>query len=395
LQEPRRTPRFPSQYPTGITSNAAASRRSKILFLVLLVVGVPIASFVAIEGLSSLLLLAKQLGATRGTKLAEETTTTYDAEIGWVGKKSFTASDLYGPGISLHTNARGFRGRDEIDDAAPAGKQRLVCLGDSFTLGYGVSDDDTWCARLASPGLQTVNMGQGAYGIDQAYLWYKRDARAMAHDFQLLAIITDDFRRMESDRFLNFAKPWLTVRADSLVVLGVPVPRTNRAPWRDRIVPAVQSLRTAQLFASLTNGSRSSRARPDRQANTTRQQRSDVTPVVAHIVAELARLNAAKGSRLVLVYLPVDTDFQNEASASWRQAMRAIADSLHVPLIDLIPAQRKLDRQKMRALYIPKGNTTYANAEGHFTIEGNRWAAEQIRAALDSLQHVSAKTAVR
>ena len=31
-------------------------------------------------------------------------------------------------------------------------------------------------------------MGQGGYGIDQAYLWYKRDGTKLDHDVQILRL---------------------------------------------------------------------------------------------------------------------------------------------------------------------------------------------------------------
>lgn len=367
------------------TTDTPISRKAKVLFLLLLVIALPLGTFVVLEGLGSLVLLSLQSLTVQRPVLAEETSTEYDADIGWVGKKSFAAPDLYGSGVGLRTNARGFRGSEEVSDAVPAGKQRLICSGDSFTLGYGVGDDETWCARLATPGVQTVNMGQGAYGIDQAYLWYKRDGRALAHDVQVLGFITDDFRRMETDRFLNFSKPTLAVRGDSLVVLGVPVPPRTPDSWRARLVPAVRSLRSAQLLASLTNRDRRGGVPQRKGPAGNRKQTGQTETIVAHVVADLARMNAAKGSTLVLAYLPVDTDFRNEASAAWRERMRVIADSLRVPFIDLVPELRKRGREDLQALFIQKTDVGFASAAGHYTVEGNRWVARLLHDRLDSL----------
>jgi hypothetical protein len=343
----------------------------------------PLATFVVLEGASSLVLLTQQVAGALRPRRAEEASTEYDAGIGWMAKKSFEALDWYAPGVALHTNARGFRGTDVIDDAVPAGMRRVVCSGDSFTLGYGVGDRETWCAQLATPGWQAVNMGQGAYGLDQAYLWYARDARAMAHDVHVVAVITEDFRRMESDRFRNRGKPRLAVRGDSLVVLGVPVSRGS-IWWEAGLFPAVRSLRTAQLAGRLTSS-----AAPQRQSSRATEGQGtrfkENGAVVARVVAELARLNAAKASTLLLVYLPVDTDFQTDASGPWREAMRSIADSLGVPLIDLIPAQRSLGREAMQELYIADTDAAFASSARHFTVAGNRWAATLIRAVLDSV----------
>ena len=370
-----------------IMSDTPVSRRSKVLFWFLLVIGLPLGALVALEGLSSLALwVSKPPGSPRQEPPPEEISVQFDAEIGWVGIKSLVAPNRYGPGVALHTNSRGFRGTEEIGDAVPAGMRRLVCSGDSFTLGYGVGDEDTWCALLATPALQTVNMGQGAYGIDQAYLWYRRDGRALAHDVQLLAFITVDFERMERDKHRNRAKPRLAVRGDSLVVLGVPIPRKPRKSLlTERLLAWVQSLHTVRLVAALTN--RADREGPGRRNGTTgpRKLSAELSTVIAKIVADLAKMNAAKGSTLVLVYLPVQADFRNGVSDAPRQRMHVIADSLHVPLIDLIPAQRQLGPQEAPQLHIQATDGLVAEAAGHYSVKGNRWVAEQIRGVLDSL----------
>ena len=72
----------------------------------------------------------------------------------------------------------------------------------STTIILGVS-----YSQSLDPRLETLNMGQGGYGVDQAYLWYKRDAAKFEHQVHLLAFITDDFVRMQSDRFRGYGKP--------------------------------------------------------------------------------------------------------------------------------------------------------------------------------------------
>src|SRR5262249_61166523 len=122
---------------------------------------------------------------------------------------------LYGRGIDFTTNSRGFRNTYDASVAVPRGKVRIICSGDSFTLGYGVSDQHTWCHLLSSlkPGVETVNMGQGGYGGDQAYLWYMREGVKLEHQFQLLAFITGDIYRMQSASALGYDKPVLDIAA--------------------------------------------------------------------------------------------------------------------------------------------------------------------------------------
>lgn len=323
-------------------------------------------------------------GPARG---AQQLHTTYDADLGWVSKKSFAAADVYAPGVGLHTNGRGMRGTSEVADTLAVSKRRYVCSGDSFTFGQGVRDDETWCTLLGSGDVETVNMGQIGYGIDQAYLWYMRDARNLQHTVHLFAFVTDDFGRMSADRFLGYAKPKLISRGDSLVVEGVPTPRDIGVRPASRLKRVVQSLRASQLLGRLTAGAASQTDTPGAKMSA-----DELRAILARVIGSLKRVNAAKGSTLVLVYLPIERDFINDASRHWRTQTRAIADSLGVPLLDLVRDLREVPPEDVPKLYIQQSGAVFEGM-GHYTVLGHKWVAQRLGAALDSL-HLGAKPAV-
>jgi hypothetical protein len=175
------------------------------------------------EGFASITLFMQEVETQ---PLAERQHTQYDELLGWVNSPNLYIKDMYGPGIFVQTNSRGFRNTQDFSTNVPDQKIRLICSGDSFTFGYGVDNDHTWCnlLTLKDARLETVNMGQGGYGVDQAYLWYKRDAAQLEHQIHLFAFITSDFKRMGRDEFNGYGKPLLRIRADSLVVTNIPVP---------------------------------------------------------------------------------------------------------------------------------------------------------------------------
>src|SRR5688572_25045606 len=111
----------------------------------------------------------------------EDLTARYDSALGWENIPNIHYPDFYGPKKSFSTDSRGFRITKGVSKA-PA---NLVCSGDSFTIGVGVSDEETWCAKLSSERMKTLNMGVSGYGIDQAYLKYKRDGMSIPHDFHV------------------------------------------------------------------------------------------------------------------------------------------------------------------------------------------------------------------
>jgi hypothetical protein len=64
------------------------------------------------------------------------------------------------------TNSKGFRGTREYQIPKPAGVYRMLALGDSVVCGYGVEDDQTYCARLEkmAPGVEAVNIAIPGFG---------------------------------------------------------------------------------------------------------------------------------------------------------------------------------------------------------------------------------------
>jgi hypothetical protein len=121
---------------------------------------------VALEGLLSTLLFTWDVVSDRVNP--ERRHTRYDPDLGWVAIPNLFIPDMYGPGVSLRTNSRGFRGGREFIEAVPPGKFRVICSGDSVTLGFGVADDYPWCKLLESldQRIETVNMGDVPVSVE-------------------------------------------------------------------------------------------------------------------------------------------------------------------------------------------------------------------------------------
>lgn len=360
----------------------------KLVRRIALGVALSVAVLCALEGAASLFLLAWDLARNAEQPLAERAHTVHDAELGWVNARSIVEPDLYGPGRTLTTNARGFRGVREVDDAVPAGVLRVICSGDSFTLGYGVSDEHTWPAELAQldERLETVNMGQGGYGLDQAYLWFVRDAAPLAHDVHLFAFVANDFERMRSSRFLGYGKPRLYVGQSGPVVSGVPVPAESlRSPWWTQ---------NSRRFFDLRLLSLARRAAGPSEAAADAMDDVEAHAVSAQIFSELARLNAAKHSNLVLVFLPnKDHTAPGRLTrlSGWMQRAVDGARADGTTWIDLTEDFERLTGNEREQLFIPRGEIELPGAAGHYSAAGNRFVAERLHARLGQLGLLAAK----
>lgn len=343
----------------------------KVLKIVAINVAIFFVLFALIEGASNLLFVGNQIRRTRG--MSEQAHSTHDPAIGWVNLPNVNIANLYGPGVGLRTNAQAFRADREYTKEVPAGKTRIVCSGDSFTLGFGVSNEDAWCHQLEKldPRFETVNLGQGGYGVDQAYLWYKRVGVPLDHQVQLLSFITDDFMRMQWDRFLGYGKPKLATRGDSLVTVNSPVPKTSKFErWRASQNHSFGNLSVVRLYTRLFHNDDNGPP-PDSVA-----ARNKATREVLHaLFTDLARINKAKNSQLVLVYLPGQSDYKTDVlAADWRQFIADEAAKLGITYIDLVD-QIRLDVK-------PTDLDAFYRDDSHYTTKGNAWVASEIQRRL-------------
>src|SRR6185295_2548444 len=331
------------------------------------------AVLVLVEGLSSVIYFCGRL--VRDRALAEERYTRYDPDLGWSSQPNLDLPDLYGPGLSLRTNSQGFRNDHDFPPRVPEGKLRAICLGDSFTLGYGVAGKDTWCQALTTlvPGLETVNMGQGGYGVDQAFLWYRRDGAVLEHQAQLFSFITHDFVRMGSNEFIGYGKPLLQLRQGKLEVTNVPVPKPRfLLTWLRGHRFYINNLASVRLVDAVV-----SELRQDAPPATDEMASRNLA---GRLFDELLALNRAKGSRLTLIYLPGPTDYGSCESDQWRSFVSQKAQQLGIPFLDLVAEQRKLPPEEVGRFYIRSPEARYFGAVGHYTREGNAWVARQIAA---------------
>jgi lysophospholipase L1-like esterase len=86
--------------------------------------------------------------------------------------------------VPCHINRQGLRG-DDLPEPRPASERRILCVGDSFTFGSGVEDDEAWPqqlqALLGPPQVSGVRvLNGGANGWDTR--WQRRYLQARALD---------------------------------------------------------------------------------------------------------------------------------------------------------------------------------------------------------------------
>jgi hypothetical protein len=314
---------------------------------------------VLFEGAASLVLFTLELPQQIRIPADMRRHTRHDAELGWVNLESIELPNLYGPGRGLTLNAQGLRARESFPAAEPQNRVRVVCSGSGHTLGRGVADDIAWCAQLEAllPGLETVNMGQYGYGVDQSYLWYMRDGLALDHSIQLFAVSRPDFGRMQSSSFEHRGKPTLRLANGSLEVDDVPVPLApHKSSWIATNAAVLARLRGVQLVRPLVD----SLIPPPNPTLTT----GELADLSLGVFDALAEVHATRGSRLVLVYLPTFEDYEAPRDL-WRRRIRSLALERGYHFVDLVEEIKRLSRRDAAALYHPNGGRPAFSDAGH------------------------------
>lgn len=179
----------------------------------------------------------------------------YHPELGWtaIPGARVVRRNPAGGEWTVRVNGEGFRGPAAWPASAA---KRILILGDSFTFGEGVEDQERLDAVMSArkPGWAIVNLGMAGYGTDQEllagrprfHLLKRGDAvvlQTYANDFQ------DILRRSSSLR----AKPWFELREGRLVSnpprVGVFEKLRDRSYLLAALGTAYESLRRRPLLS--------------------------------------------------------------------------------------------------------------------------------------------------
>lgn len=348
--------------------------RLKYIFFALIIT---LVLFTSLEGFCSLIFSFLQF--ERSEIVAERIHTEYDPLLGWINKPDLYIKDMYGPDKYFQTNSHRFRNSHNFSSGIPAGKRRWICCGDSFTLGYGVDNDNTWPALLSSiaPDVETVNMGQGGYGIDQAYLWFMRDGVKLQYDLLIFAFISADLTRAISPKFRDYSKPLLSVEDGKIIKNNIPVPRPGFiALHLPKFESAINSLRVTTLAHALIDMLKKSDHAPRGNKD---EPVKRVKKLTSAIFESLYNYNKQENRRVIFVYLPTQPEYKdNIRTRILRSFLSAQAKENGWFLIDLFDDFRGLEPGDLPELFFQRDIPGYKASKGHYTEKGNQYIAELI-----------------
>ncbi|HUR29472.1 MAG TPA: DUF5989 family protein [Planctomycetota bacterium] len=162
----------------------------------------------------------------------------FDPLTGW-SKKPGAVGKRKTPefNVKYEVNELGLRDSDTTSYAKPAGTFRVLCLGDSFTLGYTVEAHDLFLEQLgrawSAEGrkVDVVNAGTEGWATDQEVEWFLNEGVKFEPDLVLIFPYENDLFWNGQTQYARFPKPRFGVdgKLDSGKLVD-PGP----LPWRER-----------------------------------------------------------------------------------------------------------------------------------------------------------------
>ncbi len=327
----------------------------------------------------------------------------YDAELGWKLKPYWAGRHThYDYDVSYSINSDGFRGKSAAAHLNSHNNDRektFAIVGDSFSFGLGVNDEQTFTALLNASAENTAVFSSGSeysflnysvpgYSTDQQLLLIKKQGDKITRNIVLVVYLGNDiFDNMRPFPLqAEHGKPYFSLQDNRLLLNNVPVPLT-RKPAAARNTTISSLVMGKDYKQSFLSGFEISRRlalfQPDIQLNRERlaERFSDPLKLMSALIAEINSVLQARQGSLTVVLLPGRSYVQAPLSVSagyqeyFRQSIKKSVTAL--------PAVQVLDLALyLKQYYITQSKQLYYPNEGHLTPMGHQVVAEYLRSQL-------------
>lgn len=279
----------------------------------------------------------------------------YHPVRGWAVMPNVRNMTPFGKGKFVNSNSRGLRGRSEYSYSRTPGKERILVLGDSFTFGTNVSDDETYSHYLQSSlsNAEVLNFGVQGYGQDQILLYLQKEGVKYHPDIVVLGFMfMDTYRNLWN--FFAFAKPKFEMTPGGLKLTDVPVPTPEqvlaREPYRSKAWDMAFILREKIRWSLGEN-------------------EKEAMQLTRPILGQIVSTTRAIGAIPVFVYMPAyeEVDDLSQSMSAHEQYLNAFCKEQGISCMFLRPRFRReaLDGVKLESRF-------------HWTPEMHRMAADEI-----------------
>ncbi|MBI5209283.1 MAG: SGNH/GDSL hydrolase family protein, partial [Elusimicrobia bacterium] len=209
-------------------------------------------------------------------------------------------------------NSLGLRGPEpapaRLDRAAAPGRRRILALGDSLAVGWGVEEDETFVSRVSRgrPDWEMLNLGVSGYGTRSEWGLLRRLGPELRPDDVVVAFYLND----PEESFIR------------LVLPSQPPPK--RAWWQDLCLSAV--VRDAL------------QRRDPREPPYYHRTDARYEAAAAYYLRQIRRWCLDHGARLHVVYLPAKDELKEAEPVGYRKGLAGFCRREGIDLLDATPA---------------------------------------------------------
>jgi lysophospholipase L1-like esterase len=304
------------------------------------------------------------------------------------------------PDTIVQTNSLGLR-NPEIPLKKPTDTKRILFIGDSYTMGWGVEEKNTYprlteellSTRSAQSNIQAINAGFTAAGPSGYYLYLKLQGLRLAPDIVVVGLY------LGNDIISRRDIEWLTtdtnglpevIRSKSTYVDTAGNLRTTTIPIPYRI----PVLRNSHLFIYLVNAllgrapTQSELRSSDDFVNTLVCQFKDACheldsekEEVMMLLKAMKKLTNEAGADFLVVLIPTDFQIHADAWLKYRLPLPLLLKDLEFPdrqfskwfteagidFVDLLPVFAEHESEQ-----------TYFTNDDHWNVRGHEIAAEAL-----------------
>lgn len=261
----------------------------------------------------------------------------------------------------VHINSLGTRG-PEFQPAKPEGVVRILSVGDSKTFGWGLTEAETYSARLQvllqervgkERRIEVINAGVNAWSYPQIKLFLREYGYAWQPDFVLLADanlwtqFSEDSDPAFVGKMLSRVRLKNLLRRSGIYHFLIEVQLANfYQKYRTKFIPI--DPKQDQLFKEA--------------------QKSDPDAFFKKAIEEICVGSVAAKAKPVVMFIPILTELEQGATNSVQRGKREICGRLGVPFVDFGEDIR-----------LPGAGELYLDADPvHLNARGNELVARRL-----------------
>jgi lysophospholipase L1-like esterase len=340
-----------------------------------------------------------QSAPERSKRYPQGTLCKREPSLGWIGEPNksrtmmFSSEDMEEMHVKM--NSEGFWD-EEHEARKPPGVKRILFLGDSFTVGYGVPREKKFTETMKASlpkGFEVINLGMWGYSVDQELLVLESMGLKYAPDVVVVCLFLDDLfcTNLVSINDGIYIKPKFSLTWEGgLVLENVPVPNNRGRSFLLNLILT----RFCDLQNRIEVGWEF-----DRRGWLSVFDRAFVKrlqfSLALRLIYEMFFLSEENDARFLLVVIPFKDQLNDtrayESVGGYggipterldlrlpQKVINRFCEKAGIPVLDLLNAFEKHD--------LPE--ELFFRSDLHWTAEGHRLAADEILSYLRELKYV-------